>query len=81
MVGDKVEANYRGRGKFYAGKIKRDREDGTYDIDYDDGESETKVKEELIRLIDGGGGLNRSSRERSPPLGHSHGHGRVRFIW
>ncbi len=52
MVGDRVEANYRGRGKFYSGKIKHDRGDGTYDIDYDDGESESRVKEELIRSLE-----------------------------
>jgi len=49
--GAKVEANYRGKGRFYPGKIKRDRGDGTYDIDYDDGEAETRVKEELIRFL------------------------------
>jgi Ca2+-binding EF-hand superfamily protein len=50
--GDKVEANYRGRGKFYPGRIRRDREDGTYDIDYDDGEAETRVKEDMIRSLE-----------------------------
>ncbi len=35
--GDKIEADYRGRGKFYPGKISRDRGDDTYDIAYDDG--------------------------------------------
>jgi hypothetical protein len=53
--GDRVEANYRGRGKYYPGKIKVDRGDGTYDIAYDDGESETRVKEGDIRLLAGGG--------------------------
>jgi hypothetical protein len=48
-----VEANYRGRGKFYPGKIKMDRRDGTYDIDYDDGESETRVKEGDINFLNG----------------------------
>ena len=36
--GDLVEARYRGREKYYKGKISRDRGDGTYDIAYDDGE-------------------------------------------
>ena len=54
--GDKVEADYRGRGKFYPGKISRDRGDDTYDIDYDDGERETRVAKRLIRSKDGGGG-------------------------
>jgi ATP-dependent Clp protease protease subunit len=33
-----VEANFKGRGKYYPGRISRDRGDGTFDIDYDDGE-------------------------------------------
>ena len=53
--GDKIEADYRGRGKFYPGKISRDRGDDTYDIDYDDGERETRVSKRLIRSKDGGG--------------------------
>ncbi|KAK7247647.1 hypothetical protein SO694_00125033 [Aureococcus anophagefferens] len=47
--GAKVEARYRGKSKWYPGKIARDNGDGTYDIDYDDGESEENVAEELIR--------------------------------
>lgn len=41
--GEQVEANYRNSGTWYPGVIKRDRGDGTYDIDYDDGELETRV--------------------------------------
>ena len=51
-VGDKVEADYRGKGRYYPGKIVRDRRDGTYDVDYDDGEKETRVDEKLIRPMD-----------------------------
>ena len=36
--GDKVEGNYRGLGKWYNGHILGVREDGTYDIEYDEGE-------------------------------------------
>ena len=57
--GAKIEGNYRGRGRYYPGVISRDRRDGTFDIDYDDGEKETRVEERNIRLI-GGGGLARS---------------------
>ncbi len=60
--GDKVEADYRGRGRFYPGKIDRDRRDGTYDIAYDDGERETRVEERLIRKKGG-------SRSPSPKRG------------
>ena len=48
--GAKVEGNYKGKGKWYPGKITRDRRDGTFDIAYDDGESESRVDELLIRL-------------------------------
>ena len=47
--GDHVEANYRGKGRYYPGKIRRDNRDGTYDIDYDDGEKERSVKEADIK--------------------------------
>jgi hypothetical protein len=49
--GTKVEGNYRGRGKWFLGRIKRDRGSGCYDIDYDDGESEMNVEKSLIRTI------------------------------
>jgi hypothetical protein len=47
-VGTAVEADYKHRGKFYPGKITRVRLNGTYDIDYDDGEQETQVPRDLI---------------------------------
>ena len=58
-VGDKVEARYRGNSRYYPGRISRDRGDGSYDIDYDDGEPVSKenlVWEELIRSLGGEGG-------------------------
>ena len=63
--GDKVEGNYRGKGKWYAGKITRDRRDGTFDISYDDGESESRVEESMIRLIGGGGDTGGRSPSKS----------------
>src|SRR3569623_375320 len=59
--GDKIEGNYRGRGRWYPGKISKDRGDKTYDIDYDDGEFEARVSESNIRLKDGGSSNNRAS--------------------
>jgi hypothetical protein len=49
-----VEGNYQGRGKWYKGKITKERPDGTYDIVYDDGELEKRVLEYAIRLLDVG---------------------------
>jgi hypothetical protein len=48
-VGSKIEARYKGKSKYYPGIVVRDREDGTYDIDYDDGEKETRVDEKFIK--------------------------------
>ena len=62
--GDKIEADYRGRGRFYPGKISRDRGNDTYDIDYDDGERETRVAKRLIKKKGG-------SRSPSPKRGRN----------
>ena len=55
LEGDNIEANYRGRGRFYKGRISRVNLDGTFNIDYDDGEKERGVTDDLIRALDGGG--------------------------
>merc|ERR1712054_218303 len=60
--GDKVEARYRGKSRYYPGKISRDHGNGTYDIDYNDGERETRVSEELIRALESGGRSSSPSR-------------------
>jgi cytidine deaminase len=52
--GDKVEARYKGRARYYPGVVRRANRDGTYDIDYDDGEKELGVDAELVRLLDSG---------------------------
>jgi len=49
--GDTVEADYCGGGRFYPGKISRDRGNGKYDIAYDDGDRETGVHARLIRRL------------------------------
>ena len=50
-VGDIIEARYRGNNKFYPGKITR-YHSGRYDILYDDGEQESDVSSDLIRIKD-----------------------------
>ena len=50
--GSKVEARYRGKSRYYPGVVRRENRDGTFDIDYDDGEKEMFVAVELIRLLD-----------------------------
>ena len=48
-ISQRVEACYRAQDTWYPGKIVVDREDGTYDVLYDDGENEERVREDLIR--------------------------------
>ena len=47
--GDKVEARYGGKSKWYGGKVARANANGTYDITYEDGDSERGVRASLIR--------------------------------
>jgi hypothetical protein len=50
-VGCKIEARYRAQETWYPGKIVLNRGDGSYDILYDDGEKELRVRGELVRLL------------------------------
>ncbi|RHZ00986.1 hypothetical protein DYB31_005919, partial [Aphanomyces astaci] len=50
-VGQKVEARYKRRQKYYKGKVARARSNGTYDVEYDDGERETGVDKDMIRAL------------------------------
>ena len=47
--GDAVEADYHRHGHYYAGKITSVREDGSYDVLYDDGDAEACVAPESVR--------------------------------
>ena len=50
--GDKVEALYKGKGtKWFSGVVKRVNRDGTYEIRYDDGDSEVTKGDRRLRLI------------------------------
>ena len=51
--GDKVEADYKGRGKYLKGKVERVNPDGTYDIRYDDGDSERGKRASEVRSVRG----------------------------
>ena len=48
-VGDRVEARFEGKATYYAGKI-TEVTGSTYSIAYDDGDRETDVAEDLIRV-------------------------------
>merc|ERR1712070_482978 len=64
-VGSKVEARFGGRSRWFKGKITRKNSDGTFDILYNDGDRERKVKKDLIRPLDGGGKSSSKSRSKS----------------
>jgi len=52
-IGDKVEAKYKGKGKWFPGIIiEKGRISGKYIIEYDDGDIEKDVLHENIRLIE-----------------------------
>ncbi|CAM9911399.1 unnamed protein product, partial [Choristocarpus tenellus] len=53
LEGDKVEANYYGKGRYYKGRVARVNLDGTFNIDYDDGEKEKAVPQDMVRALDG----------------------------
>ncbi|KUF93048.1 hypothetical protein AM588_10009062 [Phytophthora nicotianae] len=51
-VGQSVKARYKGGKKLFPGKIKRIHSDKTYDIMYEDGDEEKRVKTEYIESAD-----------------------------
>ncbi len=61
VVGDIVECNYRGKGKWFKGQIFEINADGTYDILYDDGDRENSVERFNIRNIQKSSSNNSSS--------------------
>ena len=67
-VGDKVEANYQGRGKWLPGEIKLVRTDGSYDVDYDSGEVETAVGAELVRAASSTGDILEPNLEQEEEI-------------
>ena len=46
--GMRCKAQFRGKGKFYPGRIRAVNRDGTYDVDFDDGDKDTGLREEHI---------------------------------
>jgi hypothetical protein len=49
-VGAKVEADFQKIGVWYPGEIVADYNDGTYDIHYDDGDTEERVPRNRIKI-------------------------------
>ncbi|GBG23942.1 E3 ubiquitin-protein ligase TRIP12 [Hondaea fermentalgiana] len=55
-LNDRIEGRYAGKSRYYKGRIARVNADGTYDIAYDDGDSERGVKPSLVCHIGQGPG-------------------------
>ncbi|OQR94592.1 hypothetical protein THRCLA_22229, partial [Thraustotheca clavata] len=51
-VGDIVDAQYKGQSKYYRGKVAKVHQDGSCDINYDDGEAEKRVDPKYIRQVE-----------------------------
>ena len=51
IVGQRVRARFAGKAHFYNGKITADNGDGTFGIEYDDGDWEDELKAEYIQVI------------------------------
>ena len=52
-VGDKVEAQFKGKGKAYPATVKKDNGDGTYALEYDDGDKEDALESMHIKFVSG----------------------------
>ncbi|CAM9136941.1 unnamed protein product, partial [Ectocarpus fasciculatus] len=68
--GDKVEARFGGRSRWFKATAERENRDGTYHLLYVDGDEERAVEKHLIRRIEGVGSSTAdgrgASRSRSP---------------
>lgn len=64
-AGEKVEARFGGRARWFKATVQRPNRDGTFHLLYDDGDEERAVDKALMRRIDDRGGATRSG-SRSP---------------
>ena len=55
-AGDRIKARFNGGDDWFNGRVAKVNNDGTYDVDYDDGDEETHVVADLMRPRGGGGG-------------------------
>lgn len=76
-VCDRVQVNYRGRGRYYAGRVTRSTGRGCgahYNIQYDDGDTETGVSASRMRVLRGASGG--TFRRNQHVMGNWRGRGR-----
>lgn len=60
-LSQKVECNWKGRGRWMPGRVVSSNPDGTYDCKFDDGDEERRVPADRLREV-GGSGAASSSR-------------------
>lgn len=65
-VGDKIEAKFGGRSRWYGATIQRKNRDGTFHLLYEDGDEERAVDQQLMRTIDRRDGGGQRSGSKSP---------------
>src|SRR3546814_4319472 len=65
ILGDKVEARFRGGARWYGARVTAKNRDGTYDLHYDDGDDERRIDTKLIRRVGGVGGVDEKRSEES----------------
>ena len=53
QVGQRCKAKFKGKGKLYPGEIRELNEDGTFRVDFDDGDVDKKVKLKVMKVEDG----------------------------
>ena len=68
VQGDKIECRHGGGDDYFAGVIKKVRKDGTYDIDYEDGDKEKSVDSSLIKHTEGEGESEEEVVEEEAPV-------------
>ena len=51
-VGDSCTAQFKGKGKFYPGKIAKVNSDGTVNVDFDDGDKDRYVDMRSVKLVE-----------------------------
>lgn len=71
-----VEGNFRGQGTYYAGIIVAVNDDGTFNINYDDGDKEKKVPASRLRM----GGQQKFKQQFPSAAGKRAGSSMITFM-
>jgi hypothetical protein len=64
-VGDRITARFGGGDDWFNGQVAKVNNDGTYDIDYDDGDEETHAAADQMRPRGGGGKASKNKHKKT----------------